>query len=268
MVTCESSVAGIEEKVAMNLYYADGERKIGPVSKTELQALIRSRKVNAGTLVWRPGMTDWVELGRLVRKRKNDTPPLHDEAADDLRQACSECGRMFSRENMLFLRDNWVCAGCKPIVIQKMKEGVVLNGQMPYAGFWIRSAAIGIDGLILWLANLIVFIPIGILSPFNEENPMAMMSYLPLIMLLQYAIPAGYDTWFVGKYGATPGKMACKLKVVTPDGSPVSYGRAIGRHFAKWISSMILAIGFIMAAFDDQKRTLHDRICDTRVIRN
>jgi hypothetical protein len=25
-------------------------------------------------------------------------------------------------------------------------------------------------------------------------------------------------------------------------------------------------IGYIMAAFDDQKRALHDRICNTRVI--
>jgi uncharacterized RDD family membrane protein YckC len=30
---------------------------------------------------------------------------------------------------------------------------------------------------------------------------------------------------------------------------------------------MILYIGYIMAGFDDEKRTLHDRICDTRVIK-
>jgi uncharacterized RDD family membrane protein YckC len=28
-----------------------------------------------------------------------------------------------------------------------------------------------------------------------------------------------------------------------------------------------LFIGYLMAAFDDQKRALHDRICDTRVVR-
>jgi hypothetical protein len=33
------------------------------------------------------------------------------------------------------------------------------------------------------------------------------------------------------------------------------------------LSSLTLAIGYIMAAFDDEKRSLHDRICDTRVIR-
>ena len=69
-------------------------------------------------------------------------------------------------------------------------------------------------------------------------------------------------------FGASyKGKMACNLKVVVEDGSQITYLRALGRHFAKWISSMILAIGFIMAAFDDEKRTLHDRICETRVVR-
>ena len=86
-------------------------------------------------------------------------------------------------------------------------------------------------------------------------------------MILNFIIPAVYDSWFVGKYAATPGKMACKLKVVMADSARVSFGRAVGRHFAKYISGLILCIGFLMAGFDDQKRTLHDRICDTRVIK-
>jgi uncharacterized RDD family membrane protein YckC len=61
--------------------------------------------------------------------------------------------------------------------------------------------------------------------------------------------------------------MACGLKVVTPEGDKITYLRAFGRYFAKIVSSLTLLIGFIMAAFDDEKRALHDRICDTRVVR-
>ncbi len=114
---------------------------------------------------------------------------------------------------------------------------------------------------------MILFIPLGIIMPTSNDNPFVALSFMPLILLLQYAIPAVYDTWFVGKYGATPGKMACKLKIVVADGGRVSYSRALGRHFGKWLSSIILGIGFIMAVFDDERRTLHDRICETRVIR-
>jgi len=87
------------------------------------------------------------------------------------------------------------------------------------------------------------------------------------LQLLQLAITATYTTWLVGKYGATLGKMACQLKVITADGGRVSYPRALGRYFAEILSSIILLIGYIMAAFDDEKRTLHDRICNTRVIK-
>ena len=75
-----------------------------------------------------------------------------------------------------------------------------------------------------------------------------------------------YYTFFVGKYGATPGKMALKLRVVNPDGSPVSYGKACGRYFAFVVSSMACLIGLLMVAWDSEKRGLHDRMCNTRVI--
>jgi uncharacterized RDD family membrane protein YckC len=62
--------------------------------------------------------------------------------------------------------------------------------------------------------------------------------------------------------------MALGLKVVRPDGGPITAGRAAGRYFAKMISGMILMIGYIIAGFDSQKRALHDMICDTRVIKS
>jgi len=251
----------------MNLYYADGEQQLGPIGKAELQALIKAKKVNARTLVWQSGMQTWQELGIFVRNRSGRSNPARSPMVPVKKAVCSECGGAFAEDEMIRFKESWVCAGCKPVFIQKIKEGLSVAGAMNYAGFWIRFAALAIDGFILWIISFFLFIPIGFLTPKSKDDPFVFLSFMPLIILLQYAIPAVYDTWFVGKYGATPGKMACSLKVVVEDGSRVSYLRALGRHFGKWISSMILAIGFIMAAFDDQKRTLHDRICETRVVR-
>ena len=72
---------------------------------------------------------------------------------------------------------------------------------------------------------------------------------------------------FIGRYGATLGKMALGLRVVTSEGAPVTYARALGRYFAKLLSAFLCGIGYLLAAFDEQKRALHDRICDTRVVR-
>lgn len=251
----------------MNLYYADGDQQLGPIGKAELQSLIKEKKINAKTLVWQDGMESWQELGVFVRSRKNQNTRPQKAVVTGSQAICSECGRVFAEEDMIRFNEARVCAGCKPVFVQKIKEGVSVGGALNYAGFWIRFGAIAIDGFILWIVNLIIFIPLGIFMPTSNQNPFATLSFMPLLMLLQYAIPAAYDTWFVGKYGATPGKMACKIKVVVADGTPVTYSRALGRHFAKWLSSIIMGIGFIMAAFDDERRTLHDRICETRVVR-
>ena len=252
----------------MSLYYSDGKQKIGPISKAELQDLIRSKKVNASTLIWQPGMDSWQELRQFARPKSRaatvDSVPVR---ATQPQQTCVECGLPFAVNDMIPFKDNWVCAGCKPAFIQKMKEGVTIGDQMLYAGFWIRFAALIIDGLILGGINLLLHIPMAVMAPMAEEDPTAFLVYMPIIMLLQLAIPAAFDIFFVGKYGATPGKMACRLKIVETEGGDVTYARAVGRHFAKYISMITLYIGFLMAAFDDEKRSLHDRICDTRVIR-
>ena len=251
----------------MNIYYAEGNQQVGPVGKFELQSLIKAKKLNARTLVWQAGMENWQELGLFIRSRKGKGDQATSSAVPVRQALCAECGIRFAEDEMIRFQESWICAGCKPLFVQKIKEGVSVAGVMDYAGFWIRFGALLIDAFILWFANLLLFVPLGILAPTSAENPFVFISFLPLLIIVQYAIPAVYDTWFVGKYGATPGKMACNLKVVVEDGSRMTYLRAMGRHFAKWLSTMILAIGFIMAAFDDEKRTLHDRICETRVVR-
>jgi len=251
----------------MNLYYAEGDRQVGPIGKAELQTLIKTKKVSASTLVRQPGMESWQELSVFIRNRPGKDAQKKSPTFPVRKFVCSECGRAFAEDEMIRFQDSRVCAGCKPVFIQKIKEGVSVAGAMDYAGIWIRFAALAIDSFIMGIFNLLIFIPVGMLMPTSSDNPFVVISFMPVIMLLQYAIPAAYDTWFVGKYGATPGKMACKLKIVVEDGSRMSYPRAFGRHFAKWLSAMILLIGYIMAAFDDQKRTLHDRICETRVVR-
>jgi uncharacterized RDD family membrane protein YckC len=76
-----------------------------------------------------------------------------------------------------------------------------------------------------------------------------------------------HEGLFISRLGATPGKLVPGLRVVRPDGGKFSLGRAIGRYFAKMLSAIILGIAYIMAAFDKEKRGLHDIIADTRVIK-
>ena len=61
--------------------------------------------------------------------------------------------------------------------------------------------------------------------------------------------------------------MACGIRVINADGTlKISLGKAIGRGFAEILGQMILYIGYLMVAWDSEKRALHDHICNTRVI--
>jgi uncharacterized RDD family membrane protein YckC len=251
----------------MSWYYAEGNQKVGPIEKTELFELVKSKKINSKTRVWSPGMPNWEEIGRLAARRADKTPQAQQAIQSADQAQCSECGQAFALDDMIRFEDAWVCATCKPVFVQKIREGLQVAGELDTAGFWIRFGAIFIDGLILSAVNMITHIPLSFFMVSTGNNTGQLVIIQLITTLFQFIIPAVYTTWFLGKYGATPGKMACKIKVVRSDGEPVGYGRALGRHFAKGLSWIILCIGFLMAAFDDQRRTLHDRICDTRVVR-
>ena len=143
---------------------------------------------------------------------------------------------------------------------------------MRYAGFWIRFLARFIDGMILGMAGLILRLPlmimlgIGMGRGYRFGMTPAVGAAMGASLLVNLLLGMAYEVYFVSTRGATPGKMALGLKIVRAIGSPVDAGLALGRYFAQWISGITLFIGYIMAAFDSQKRALHDRICDTRVI--
>jgi uncharacterized RDD family membrane protein YckC len=87
-----------------------------------------------------------------------------------------------------------------------------------------------------------------------------------VLIAIKLGIGVTYEVFFIGKYGATLGKMAVKIKVVRPDGGKVSYPQALGRYFAKMLSTFTCLIGYIIAFFDKEHRALHDHICKTRVV--
>ena len=62
--------------------------------------------------------------------------------------------------------------------------------------------------------------------------------------------------------------MLLRIQVVRTDGATLGYGKAFYREvIGKFLSGIIFAIGYLMAAFDDQKQALHDRMARTYVIK-
>jgi len=264
-------------------YYSDGEKQLGPVTEEQLMQLRRDGTVTADTLVWREGMPNWAryaEVGPAVNlaaaAAAMPTPPVAQTGGSE--GVCAECGKIFPKDEMIAHGQVYVCASCKPLFVQKLSEGARLGNignpfQYRYAGFWIRFAAKFLDGIIL---SIVLYVPIVIMvvarggsleDVAGRRNNFGTVDVMMLVwQLLYYVFYAGYEIFFIGKYGATPGKMACRLRVVTAQGEALTYGRATGRFFANLLSMITCYIGYIIAGFDSEKRALHDHICSTRVV--
>jgi len=252
----------------MNWYYVEAGQQAGPVDDAQLAELERSGRIQADTLVWREGMAEWQPYHYAGPGAAAPVAAAVTPSATATEGVCAECNGVFSLQDMIRHGNIYVCAKCKPILMQKLAEGARLNtGALNYAGFWTRFAAVFLDGLILWVVNTAINLAAG-LGAFQTSTS-ASAGFSPILLVVfffEIAIALSYETVMIGKYGATLGKMACKIKVVTADGGRVSYLRALGRYFSKFLSGILCAIGYIIAAFDDEKRALHDRICNTRVI--
>ena len=132
-----------------------------------------------------------------------------------------------------------------------------------YGGFWIRVVAYIIDAILLNIVSGIVGMVIGFnmytadMNQFDARG--SLVSFV--IVWLYFALLES------SVRGATVGKMAVGLRVVTESGGRLSFMHATGRYLAKFISAIILGIGFIMVAFTDRKRGLHDMVAGTLVVK-
>ena len=155
-----------------------------------------------------------------------------------------------------------------------------------YAGFWLRFLALIIDGFVvgipLWILQSILFAVMGInalailsrLGP-NPDPGQAIAAFSGLIGILVILWPIEICAhWLYSALmessvkQATVGKMVLSLRVTDLNGQRISFGRASGRFFAKWISTLTLCIGYVIAGFTERKQALHDFIAGTLVWKN
>lgn len=259
----------------MKWYYADAGRQVGPVEDAQLDELVRSGAVRDDTLIWREGMANWQPHSAVRGPAKPIPIPAAAVPIAGETRFCSECGRPYPAHEMVTIGTATVCAQCKPLYMQRVREGGQPIGFRRYAGFWIRFVARIIDGIILAVVGFVINLPIQMALGLSAVRvggdvttalPM-MLGTVGISLAINIVLSAAYEIYFLSSRGATIGKLALGLKVIRADGGSLSVGQATGRFFAYLLDAYFtLTIGFIIAGFDTEKRSLHDRICDTRVI--
>ena len=146
-----------------------------------------------------------------------------------------------------------------------------------YGGFWIRFLALIIDWILIRVAIAPLLFILGLqhlpwFSRFDHhidiDDIIVMVTTVSSAMMIMFCAHWLYEALMTSSsWQATVGKRVLNLKVTDDFGNRISFGRATARYFSKILSGMILCIGFIMAAFTDRKKALHDMIAGTVVVK-
>jgi uncharacterized RDD family membrane protein YckC len=155
-----------------------------------------------------------------------------------------------------------------------------------FAGFWLRLAAYLIDSIVLQLVQSMLVAPflisLGIVfasEPFDfaayeiygDEFANDFWEYVeaagPLLMA-GFIAQVLYFALLESSYlQASLGKMIVGIKVCDLKGERLTFLFSLIRNLAKFVSSLLLMMGYVMAAFTQKRQALHDIIAGTLVVR-
>lgn len=144
---------------------------------------------------------------------------------------------------------------------RELAEGVEV--ELRPAGPIVRAAAMALDCLwlaVIWLLLKAIVLLLG--SATGEFGT-------GVGMLLGFAVSWGYNVVFeAGKRGATPGKRAMKLRVVSESGGPASLSAVMLRNVARTADMMPMGYltGLLVCLFTRRFQRLGDIVARTLVV--
>lgn len=118
------------------------------------------------------------------------------------------------------------------------------------------------DALLLWGILFLAGLPLPLIAEETRQIwwvVVLIQAYLLLICLLFFC-------WFWVHGGQTLGMRAWRLRVVNPDGTTVTWRRAVIRFFSALLSWVPLGLGYLWILIDKENRAGHDLLSGTVVI--
>ena len=204
----------------------------------------------------------------------------------DLARLCRDCGTSLFVDCQSCGHENTVagtfCAQCGEKLREVSPGGMGVGGAPAIfevsrpAGFWIRFAASIIDTLpLLLISALLAWLLFGenLFDMFAVETDAAGEPVSGPIFTpgsgVNLFLSGIYATAMVSMLGGTLGVLLLRMRVLRPDGTLLSPGRALARFVVLTISGYIILpiiISAFMVAFRRDRRGIHDLVCDTVVV--
>ena len=231
----------------MKWHYSHDGTQQGPVTEDEIKGMISAGSVKPSDLVWCDGMAGWEPVSSVAELM----PQAPAETAAPSHAAPSQA------------EDSQAAAAAS---MSAYVEDSTLSQAVVYSGFWRRVAASLIDSVILSVVGFILGMVLGLamVSGGTDDTEVVELTGNVVGLFLGWLYYALMES---SSKQATIGKMVMGIKVTDLEGNQISFARASGRHFGKIISSLILAIGYLMMLWTEKKQTLHDKMAGCLVVK-
>ena len=126
-----------------------------------------------------------------------------------------------------------------------------------------RGLAYIIDEILISVLFMFIYLDQIPHNVSTEEMIDAINSMFGYVVVLKVA----YQTFFISMYGATLGRIAMKIRVIsTDDLENPSLILALSRSAFRIISESIFYLGFIWAYLNPKRETWHDKVANTLVV--
>jgi len=240
---------------------------MGPFSRAEVEEKLRRGEVSLSSLAYVEGLTQWTPLREVLAKVDGANPPVPAPVGVPAPTA----GAMPTPAVSL--------STTSPIY--SYAATMQPPSHLVYAGFWLRFAAVFLDGLILTVFGFFFGAAIGFVfgmsgmigrARITNDDGTLNVGFIVMELIVIGAMILVRWLYFALQESsaaqATLGKRALGIRVTDLEGRRISFLRATGRFFGKYISALTLCIGFMMAGFTERKQALHDMIASTLVVRN
>ncbi|MBQ6392170.1 MAG: RDD family protein [Eubacterium sp.] len=143
------------------------------------------------------------------------------------------------------------------------------NSSRVYAGFFVRLTAYLLDKIIIGVPLVIVRLILWMLQDSSSSSILLRKVFFSFTLtdIILYLVSIAYFVLMTYFMGRTFGKRIMKLRVVSAEDRKLTFFEVAFREIiGRYLSTVILYIGYFMIGAGDQKEALHDYLADTRVV--
>jgi uncharacterized RDD family membrane protein YckC/Tfp pilus assembly major pilin PilA len=254
LIDCGAEAVALDNPRGRYVWLQLHGKVCGPVSEAYARSALDKGSLPGQTHACIKGESAWQSLQDLLGVR---TPPAY---TDDV-----AAGMSFSAWDASAMDNGSLRSSPAMNAYAKLPE----NLPSVYGGFWMRLAAMLVDVVIIWLllfAIMMAMLMTGAAGGAVDSRVLG-QKLAPYCVVLMFVLPWLYFALFESSARqATPGKLALGLRVTDEDGRRIGFSRALGRNLGRFLSNLIVYVGYMMAGWTSRKQALHDLVAGTFVV--